>query len=666
MTRRTLKDKMGGMIGPMTAIAKAMSRNMNVEIIPSGFDCCTDGKVIKYPFNADYLQEASRKVLHGILDHEVAHVAEERDHAEAGIERPMSVMRRQTSKRHAMFLNVFEDIRIESKKSAEYPGMAENLAAANKHSVGLFEKRHGSSDMARANFWHTIGSAIILKARGESIEWLPASFAPFLKTVSDEIVASNFPTSRWVQDSERLAHEAIRKIEALAEELKEEQEQREQEKQEQGEDGDDDDAQSSAGGESDDEADDEADDTAPSLGDEDEDGESDAGGESDDDEDGDTQDGAGEGDTKVESTEEQGDGESGGEQAENGPESMTDSELDDAAEQAQKALSQDADAIDLLDGAKEQLMGDAREEAETSGRYIPDPKAVAGDRETRPAGDINDYNECMARVKKQIGTLRTKLLAVIRTRSAASWVGDREEGELDDSELYSVRSGNRRVFMEEIKGEKLDTAISVLVDLSGSMGCGKSPGQKAWYAKHMTIALAETFQALNVPFEVIGFHNDRSVGGGGYGRHGRDCAYSRSESFEFRMFKSFNESLRKTRARFSEITGGANNVDGEAVLFIAKRLALRPEQRKILFVLSDGCPAAAGDYHMMQKHLNEVIRMVTKAGIEVLGIGAQSPDIKRYYNAKNGADHVIINDLDSLAVEVFKLMRTRLLGRRAA
>ena len=651
MTKRSLKEMMGGMIGPMTAIAQAMSRNYDVAIQPSGFECCTDGKVIKFPFNADYLQEADRQVLHGILDHEVAHVAEERDHAEAGIERPMAVMRRQRSKRHAMFLNVFEDIRIESKKSAQYPGVAENLAAANKHSVELFEKRHGS-DMSKANFWHTIGSAIILKARGEDISWLPAGFRPYLDKVEDLIAQSNYPQTKWVQDSEKLAHEAIRRIEELAEEMEEEQEQREEQKQEQGEAGEGEDSEQGEQGE------DEADDTAPSAGSEGEDeGEDDAetGTESND---GD-EDERGEGGPKAESKQD----ESGDEEASEGetgkPGDMTDEELKEACEAAKKALTEDCDVSDALEEAKAQITEDARSEAKSSGRYVPDPAALKADRETRPAGNLDDYNKTLETVRKQVSALRSKLLAVIRTRSASRIVVDQEEGDLDDGALYSARMGNRRVFTEEVKGQKLDTAVSILVDLSGSMGCGDYRGHKAWYAKHMVVALSETFNALGVPFEVIGFHNDGMAAGAS-----RSGGYSRIERFEYRVFKAFNEQFRRCRARFSTITGGGNNADSEAVMYIAKRLAVRREARKILFVVSDGMPAHGGDYMASRRHLKEVIKLVSGAGIEVLGIGAQCPEIRDYYNKRNGADHAIISDLDSLAVEVFKMMRARLLNSR--
>lgn len=605
MMKRGLKELMGGLIGPMTAIAKAMSRNYNVRIEPSGFECCTDGNVIKYPFNVDHLQEADQKVVHGILDHEIAHIDEERLHLAAEQEHPLAILRRQRTKRHELFLNIFEDIRIESKKSKEYPGVAENLAAANKNSVKLFRKKHSGRGMKRANFWHTVGSAIILQALGEDISWLPGRFRPYLDVVADEISMSNWPMCRWAADAERLAHSAVRKIEDLAEELRERDRRGDRfEVDKKHEDGESDTDVSVPGAEDGDDA---------------------------------------------ESSESSSEGREGSNSE------LSDDDLRDACDAADYALGEDADVADLMSDAREQVSTQAETEAVSSGRYTPSPKAVQKDTEVKPAGNIEDFNTARERVQTQISALRAKLLAVVRTRAASTWAVDREEGDIDDGSLALVRTNGRRIFMEEVKGETLDTAISVLVDLSGSMGSGSSEGEKAWHAKHMLIALVETFSALHVPFEVIGFHNRPECGL----YDGKK--YSRTEPFEFRIFKEFGESHRSTRQRYSAVTGGGNNADGEAVLYIAKRLALRPESRKMLFVLSDGMPSAGGNRAAQRQHLKDVVKMVSDAGIEVLGIGAKCPQIKEYYCGMTGAEHVVIDDLDTLAVKVYRMMRSRFL-----
>ena len=78
MTTKTVAPELAALNGPFTKIARAMSRHWNVRIVPSGARCDTDGATIRIPYTADYLPAEKRQALHGMLDHEVAHVAEER------------------------------------------------------------------------------------------------------------------------------------------------------------------------------------------------------------------------------------------------------------------------------------------------------------------------------------------------------------------------------------------------------------------------------------------------------------------------------------------------------------------------------------------------------------------------------------------------------------
>jgi cobaltochelatase CobT len=306
---------------------------------------------------------------------------------------------------------------------------------------------------------------------------------------------------------------------------------------------------------------------------------------------------------------------------------------------------------------KDDIRERAATDAHANGRYVPNPEVQRRDRWITPTGDMDTYNKAREEVNTQIHAMKAKLLTILRARAEAHHVGDKEHGVLDTASLYSLRLGNKRVFSERTKAETLDTAISIVIDLSGSM-----IGEKSECTKRMAIALGETFQALNIPFEIIGFHNPHA-GGVSY------CPpYSRYMPFEYHVFKAFGERYQQVRERLSTITGHEENVDGEAVLACAMRLAARPETRKIMFVLSDGQPIGGCDSSVAAAHLNDVVKMITASGIEVFGIGAMTECVKRFYGAENGASYIVINNINQLAVEVYKLMRSRLLGfgRRAA
>ncbi len=104
---------------------------------------------------------------------------------------------------------------------------------------------------------------------------------------------------------------------------------------------------------------------------------------------------------------------------------------------------------------------------------------------------------------------------------------------------------------------------------------------------------------------------------------------------------------------------------------VAKRLAMQRENRKILIVVSDGEPACPSVQHgMLHGELMKTVKQVTDAGIEVLGIGVQTKSVERFYNEETGASHVVVKDIDKLALEVFRAFRDMLQksqkGRRAA
>ena len=79
------------------------------------------------------------------------------------------------------------------------------------------------------------------------------------------------------------------------------------------------------------------------------------------------------------------------------------------------------------------------------------------------------------------------------------------------------------------------------------------------------------------------------------------------------------------------------NIDGEALIWAHDRLMGRPEQRRILMVISDGAPVDdstlsvnAGNY--LEKHLREVIDYIeTRSPVELLAIGI-GHDVTRYYD----------------------------------
>jgi cobaltochelatase CobT len=91
------------------------------------------------------------------------------------------------------------------------------------------------------------------------------------------------------------------------------------------------------------------------------------------------------------------------------------------------------------------------------------------------------------------------------------------------------------------------------------------------------------------------------------------------------------------------------NIDGEALAWAHARLMARPEQRRILMMISDGAPVDdstlsvnSGSY--LEQHLRKVIEEIeTRSPVELIAIGI-GHDVTRYY-----ARAVTISDPSELA-----------------
>ena len=91
------------------------------------------------------------------------------------------------------------------------------------------------------------------------------------------------------------------------------------------------------------------------------------------------------------------------------------------------------------------------------------------------------------------------------------------------------------------------------------------------------------------------------------------------------------------------------NIDGEALLWAHGRLLARPEERRILLVISDGAPvddstASANGGTYLERHLRQVISWIEgRSSIELAAIGI-GHDVTRYYRRA-----VTIVDAEELA-----------------
>ena len=685
-----MKKQLNTLLGTFEKVARAMASRHDIRVVASSC-CSTDGRTIYYPINADYLADSTKKALHGYLDHEVGHITEEDEHRAAGKRTPIGFLDIAKTNKERVMMNVIEDIRMERKKAQQFVGVAENLRESQLAAVKIIRSR---MDSGKADFWYAIGCAIIQTAHGLTTEWLPEKYEPFFEAVKTEI--PNISKAVWAEDSWKIVQNMLQKIADTAEDMVEDERKEAQaepensnEQRETGDEKGDSEGEDTKGGEDTEDSDktegdktEGGEDTNETDEDEQECGEDTEGGEDTPDGEDSTEPtkecerGGGEDEDGEDSEDGEGDG---GEDTEGGEEHTKGGEGDDKSDfnvsdklrEVLDEIDEDTDTDDIAKELGEEITKEAGAAMEADKTYHATPEALADDKWEYATKSPEGYEKAKSMVADQIKGMKGKLMNLIRAQSLGSIKIDQDEGELDIDALHLVPTGSRRVFQQATEGNQLDTAVSIMIDQSGSMGYGQAVGNAAYYARIMAVALAETFSALNVPFEIIGFHNSFSVP---YGA-GREYemqfrhreSHMRATGLRFEIFKDFGEKYRKVKERLGTITGHGDNTDGEALMEVAKRLAVRPEKRKLLFAVSDGQPASQRtETRVLQQHLLEVVRQVSDAGIEVIGIGAGTRSVEEFYNDSTHSSNMVVSSFDNLASEVYKMMKTQMLkGNKA-
>jgi cobaltochelatase CobT len=219
-----------------------------------------------------------------------------------------------------------------------------------------------------------------------------------------------------------------------------------------------------------------------------------------------------------------------------------------------------------------------------------------------------------------IGRLANRLQRRLMARQSRAWEFDLEEGMLDAARLSRVVTNP--VFPLSYKREKntkfRDTAVTLLIDNSGSMR-----GRPITVAAMSADILARTLERCSVKVEILGFTTRAWKGG-----QSREKWLTAGKPPWRRARKSLGLMLREGLLK--------ENIDGEALLWAHNRLVARPEQRKILMVISDGAPVddstlSVNPGNYLERHLREVIEYIeTRSPVELLAIGI-GHDVTRYY-----------------------------------
>jgi cobaltochelatase CobT len=221
-----------------------------------------------------------------------------------------------------------------------------------------------------------------------------------------------------------------------------------------------------------------------------------------------------------------------------------------------------------------------------------------------------------------------------------SWTFDLEEGLVDASRLdrVVVNPGFADAYKQEEESLFRDTAVTLLIDNSGSMR-GKPIEIAATVAEMVAAALEQCSVAVEVlGFTTVGWRGGQSAQD--WVRAGRPANPGRLNDLRHIVYKGADEPFRQARNNLAAMLASdllKENVDGEALLWAARRLSSRAESRRVLIVVSDGAPVdqatleANDDSQILDRHLREVIAGIERGGqIELAAIGIRH-DVAGYY-----------------------------------
>jgi len=238
-----------------------------------------------------------------------------------------------------------------------------------------------------------------------------------------------------------------------------------------------------------------------------------------------------------------------------------------------------------------------------------------------------------------ISRLANRLQRKLMAQQNRTWEFDLEEGTLDSSRLTNVIMDpfSPLAFKQEKDMKFRDTVVSLLIDSSGSMR-----GRSITIAAMCADILGRTLERCTVKVEILGFTTRAWRGGQSrelWLQQAKPAQPGRLNDVRHIIYKAADMPWRRARRNLGLMMREEllkENIDGEALLWSHNRIVGRPEDRKILMVISDGLPVDnstllvnASNY--LEQHLKYAIdKIENHSEVELVAIGI-GHDVTHHY-----------------------------------
>ncbi len=222
--------------------------------------------------------------------------------------------------------------------------------------------------------------------------------------------------------------------------------------------------------------------------------------------------------------------------------------------------------------------------------------------------NLREYGHYTRVARRNIEHLTDTLRRALVARSERETVRS-EYGDIVPARLWKLgRSRDKKLFERVLKKDSSEFVVHVLIDASGSQRSRQSLVALQGYI------ISEALSNVQIPHRVMGF-----------------CTF-----WDYTVMQRYRDydDPKEANKRIFEFHASSNNRDGLAIRAAAASLRDRPEENKVLIVLSDGRPndiivnrpnsknpmPYAGDYAV--RDTASEVRKVRAEGISVLGVFA--------------------------------------------
>ncbi len=200
------------------------------------------------------------------------------------------------------------------------------------------------------------------------------------------------------------------------------------------------------------------------------------------------------------------------------------------------------------------------------------------------------------------------------------------------------RNDGKVFYKNSLPNEIPEMAVGLLLDESGSM----SSCDRCTYARATAIILYDFCRGLDIPVMIYG--------------HSTGYDSSRRDTVDLYSYAEFESIDQDDQYRMMDISARGGNRDGAALRFVAEQLSKRPEEIKILMIVSDGQPADTGyGGTAAEEDLRGIRQEYQRKNVIFVAaaIGDDKQNIERIY----GDSFMDITDLNQLPTKLTGVVR---------